>query len=47
METKWKFVNNLNPLVADPLYLACYGKKFDLEGIIEKISYELRAYTSR
>ena len=23
---KWKFVNNLNQLVTDPLYLACMAK---------------------
>ena len=42
---------NINPLVTDPLYiLSMYGKNFDLkkeeEGIIEKISYERRAYES-
>ena len=36
---------NINPLVADPLYLACMAKISILkkEEIIEKISYKLRA----
>ena len=41
-----KIVNNLNPLVTDPLYLAYMAKILILkkEGTIEKISYERRAY---
>ena len=38
----------INPLVTDPLYLACMAKISILKevGIIEKISYERRAYES-
>ena len=39
----------LNPLVADPLYLVYVWQKFSIlkkEGMIEKISYERRAYES-
>ena len=38
----------INPLVTDPLYLVCMAKISisKKEGIIEKISYERRAYES-
>ena len=38
----------INPLVTDSRYLACMKKKsiFKKEEIIEKISYERRAYES-
>ena len=38
----------INPLETDSLYLACMSKMsiFSKEGIIEKISYERRAYES-
>ena len=38
----------INPLETDSLYLACMSKIsiFSKEGIIEKISYERRAYES-
>ena len=41
-------VYQFNPLVTDPLYLVCMAKISILkkEGIIEKISYERRAYES-
>ena len=39
---------DINPLLADPLYLVCMAKILILkkEGIIEKISYERRACES-
>ena len=49
MFISFNFASTVNPLVTDPLYLVCtYGKNFDFkkEEIIEKISYDLRAYES-
>ena len=42
------FAYSINLLVTDPLYLVCMAKIsiLKIEGIIEKISYDRRAYES-